>query len=106
MLGAPGEVEAALAGVDQGVAQGGKVQGTHVGMGGGLGLLAVVGWRGQGKQVRETAQVGTGRVKSDTVTSTGDRNFLEEFQLPGLSLGFSQLEELMRSFPCWVSLPG
>lgn len=72
VLGAPGEVEAALAGVDQGVAQGGQVQGTHVGVGGGLGLLAVVGWRRQRKQVRETTQVGTGRVKSDTVTSAGD----------------------------------
>lgn len=79
MLGAPGEVEATLAGVDQGVAQGGQVQGPHVGVGGGLGLLAVVGWRGQGKQVRETTQVGMERVKSDTVTSTGDRILLEEF---------------------------
>lgn len=73
VLGAPGEVEAALAGVDQGVAQGGQVQGAHVGVGWGLRLPAVVGWRGQGKTVRETSQVGTERVKSDTVTSTGEQ---------------------------------
>lgn len=103
VLGAPGEVEAALAGVDQGVAQGGQVQGTHVGMGWGLGLLAVVGWRGQGEQVRETTQVGMGRVRSDTVTATGEPSW-KSFHTTA-HRGFSQLEELpLLGFCSWLKL--
>ena len=50
MLGATLEGEALLAGIDEGVAHGGQVQGPNVGMGWRLWLLAVVGWT-RGKMV-------------------------------------------------------
>lgn len=107
VLGAPGEVEAALAGVDQGVAQGGQVQGAHVGVGWGLRLPAVVGWRGQGKTVREISQVGTGRVKSDTVTSTEEQESHGKVSTAHRAKsGFFPAGGINEEFPCWVSLPG
>jgi len=65
VLGAPRQVEARLAGVDQRVAQRGQLDGTHIRLARELWLAAVVGWGGGGNGERgekiQTVRLGTNR---------------------------------------------